>query len=114
MKISTYLIAITLSFVAFPITAQEQKTSPAPIEKPAINTDNPELIDAEVRKVDKDAKRITLKHGAIKSLDMPAMSMVFRVNDPMLLTNIKAGDKVKFSVMQTKNGYVVTRIEAAK
>lgn len=82
--------------------------------KPVSAEAKPEMIDAEVRKVDKDAKKITLKHGEIKSLDMPAMTMVFQVNDTKLLENIKSGDKVRVSVEQTKSGYAVTNIESAK
>ncbi len=74
----------------------------------------PEMVDAEVRKIDLDAKKITLKHGPIKSLDMPGMTMVFQIKDNKILDNIKVGDKVKFSTEQTKSGYVVTSIEGAK
>ena len=73
-----------------------------------------DMTDAEVRKVDKDAKKITLKHGEIKNLDMPGMTMVFQVKDPTWLDKVKAGDKVKFSAEKTGGAYVVTAIEAAK
>ena len=55
------------------------------------------LSDGEVRKVDKDAKKITIKHGPIEKLEMPAMTMVFQVKDPAMLDKVKAGDKVKFA-----------------
>ncbi|HWD22336.1 MAG TPA: copper-binding protein, partial [Burkholderiales bacterium] len=55
-----------------------------------------QLSDGEVRKVDKQAKKITIKHGPLANLDMPAMTMVFQVKDPALLDQIKAGDRVKF------------------
>jgi Cu(I)/Ag(I) efflux system periplasmic protein CusF len=70
--------------------------------------------DGEVRKVDKDAKKITLKHGEIKNLDMPAMSMVFQVKDAALLEKVKAGDKVKFKAEKINGGYALTEIEVAK
>lgn len=73
-----------------------------------------DLTDAEVRKIDKPAGKITLKHAEIKNLDMPGMTMVFQVNDPALLDKVKAGDKVKFSAEKTGGAYVVTAIEAAK
>jgi Cu(I)/Ag(I) efflux system protein CusF len=69
------------------------------------------LAEGEVRKVDKDAKKITLKHGPIPSLDMPAMTMVFQVKDPGMLEKVKAGDKVKFSAEKVGGAYTVTRIE---
>ena len=75
---------------------------------------NGEAADAEVRKVDKDAKKITLKHGEIINLGMPAMTMVFQVKDAALLDKVKAGDKVKFKAEKVSSGYAVTEIEVAK
>ena len=69
------------------------------------------LSDGEVRKVDKDAKKITIKHGPLANLDMPAMTMVFQVKDPALLDKVKAGDKVKFRAEKEGSAYLVTRIE---
>jgi len=71
-------------------------------------------IEAEVRKVDKDAGKITLKHGAITNLDMPAMSMVFQVKDKAMLDKVKAGDKVAFTVDKINGTYTVLSIEPAK
>ncbi|MDI1274286.1 copper-binding protein [Polaromonas sp.] len=67
--------------------------------------------DAEVRKVDKDAGKITLKHGEIKNLDMPAMSMVFQVKDKALLDKVKAGDKVSFTADKVNGAYTVLTLE---
>lgn len=72
-----------------------------------------DMADAEVRKVDKDAKKITLKHGPIKNLDMPAMTMVFQVKDSALLDKVAAGDKIKFTAEQQQGAYVVTGVEKA-
>ena len=73
-----------------------------------------DMAEAEVRKVDKDAKKITLKHGEIKNLDMPGMTMVFQVKDAALLDKVKAGDKVNFTAEKADGGIVVTAIEAVK
>ena len=81
-------------------------------EKTAGDTAN--MTDGEVRKVDKDAKKITLKHGEIKNLEMPAMTMVFKVKDPALLDKVKAGDKVKFKAEMVGSAIAVTEIEVAK
>ena len=70
-----------------------------------------EMTEAEVRKVDKDAKKLTLKHGPIKNLDMPGMTMVFQVKDPELLDKLAVGDKIKVSVEQQQGAYVVTAID---
>ena len=72
------------------------------------------LTEGEVRKVDKEAKKITLRHGPIENLDMPAMSMVFQVKDPAMLDQVKAGDKVKFQAEKVNGQFTVTRIEPAK
>ncbi|MGH8674798.1 MAG: copper-binding protein, partial [Burkholderiales bacterium] len=72
------------------------------------------LTDGEIRKVDKDAQKITIKHGPIPRLDMPAMTMVFQVKDPALLEQVKAGDKVKFEAQKLGGAFTVTKIEQAK
>ena len=73
-----------------------------------------EMTDAEVRKIDKDTSKITLKHAEIKNLDMPGMTMVFQVKDPAMLDKVKPGDKVKFRAEKAETGFVVTTIEPAK
>lgn len=72
------------------------------------------MADGEVRKVDKDNKKITLKHGEIKSLDMPPMTMAFQVSDPAMLDKVKPGDKVQFSVVKNGAKLTVTEIRPAK
>ena len=66
---------------------------------------------AEVRKVYPDAGQILLKHGEIKSLDMPPMSMVFKVKDKALLDRVKAGDKIRFKAAQIGGEYTVTDLQ---
>ena len=73
----------------------------------------PPLTEAEVRKVDKGAGKITLRHGEIRHLDMPPMTMVFQAADPALLDKVKAGDKVRFAVRHEGGAYVVTNLEPA-
>jgi Cu(I)/Ag(I) efflux system protein CusF len=73
-----------------------------------------EMTEGEVRKVDKEAKKITLKHGELKNLGMPGMTMVFQVKDPAMLEQVKAGDKVRFTAEKAEGGFTVTAIEAAK
>jgi Cu(I)/Ag(I) efflux system periplasmic protein CusF len=64
----------------------------------------------EVRKIDKEAKKITIKHGEIKNLDMPPMTMVFQVKDSNLLDKVKAGDMIQFRVVKEGSSYIVTDI----
>jgi Cu/Ag efflux protein CusF len=72
------------------------------------------MAEGEVRKVDKEAGKLTLRHGRIENLDMPAMTMVFRAADPKLLDGLKEGDKVRFAADRVDGAITVTRIEAAK
>jgi Cu(I)/Ag(I) efflux system periplasmic protein CusF len=68
-------------------------------------------VAGEVLKVDTATNRITIKHGEIKHLDMPPMSMVFRVRDPKLLQGVAAGDRVKFVAEKVEGNYTVTAIQ---
>ena len=72
------------------------------------------LADGEVLKVDKGAGKLTLRHGPIPSLDMPKMTMVFRVKDPAMLDQVKAGDRVRFAADKIGGQYTVVGIEPAK
>ena len=72
------------------------------------------MSDGEIRKVDKEAKKLTIRHGPLDNLDMPAMTMVFQVADPAVLDRVKAGDKVRFSADKVGGAYTVTQLEHAK
>ena len=72
------------------------------------------MTEGEVRKIDKDSRKITLKHGEITNLDMPAMTMVFQVKDAALLDRVKQGDKVRFHAEKVNDVMVVTAIEVAR
>ncbi len=70
-------------------------------------------VDGEVKKIDKAQGRITLKHGDIKHLDMPPMTMVFRVSDPKMLDSVAVGDKVRFAADKVGGNYTVTSLSKA-
>jgi Cu(I)/Ag(I) efflux system protein CusF len=71
------------------------------------------MSEGVVRKIDVANARITLRHGPLANLDMPPMTMVFRVQPPELLSGIKVGDTVKFRAEQIDGAYTVTAIQAA-
>ena len=73
-----------------------------------------DMTSGEVRKVDLENKKITLKHEEIKNLGMPGMTMVFQVKDPAMLDKVKAGDKVHFTAEKMNGALTVTNIETAK
>lgn len=67
--------------------------------------------EGEVRRVNAAGQEITLRHGDIKNLDMPPMTMVFKVKDAALLEKVKAGDKVRFTADKINGAYTVLSIE---
>ena len=72
------------------------------------------MSDGVVRKIDTSNNKVTLKHGPIANLDMPGMTMVFRVKPAEQLKNIKVGDAVKFHVEMINGAMTVTQIQPAK
>lgn len=72
------------------------------------------LTSGEVRKVDKDAGKVTIKHAPLKNLGMPAMTMVFRVKDPQMLDQMKEGDKINFAAEKMNGALTVVKVEPAR
>lgn len=90
-------LAATVSLLAFGLPAWAQA-----------------LVDGEVRKLDLEQAKVTLKHAEIKALDMPAMTMVFSVRDKASLAALKVGDKVRFKPVQEGGRYVITEIQVVR
>ena len=72
------------------------------------------MSEGEVKKIDKDAGKITIKHGPLANLEMPPMTMMFRVKDQAMLDQVKAGDKIRFVAEKANGALVVTRLEQAR
>ncbi|WP_262267444.1 copper-binding protein [Microvirga yunnanensis] len=72
------------------------------------------VVSGTVEKVDTSAGKITIEHGAIPNLNMDAMTMVFRAQDPALLKDVKAGDKVQFTADRVNGQISVTSIKKGK
>jgi Cu(I)/Ag(I) efflux system periplasmic protein CusF len=70
-------------------------------------------IAGEVTKLDKAGGKVTLKHGEIKHLDMPPMTMVFRVSNPKLLDEMVVGGRVRFTAEKVNGQYTVTSVSKA-
>jgi len=68
----------------------------------------------EVRKIDKENKKVTLKHGEIKNLEMPGMTMVFQVKEPTMLDAVKEGDVVQFKAERAGGALVITDMQVAR
>ena len=106
--IRLFAMIVLAAGLASPVFAQQQSSGDHVARHEAAPA------DGEVRKVDKNAKKITIKHGPIQNLDMPAMTMVFQVKSPGMLDYFKAGDKVRFSAEKPGGVLTVTRIEVAR
>jgi Cu/Ag efflux protein CusF len=89
---------IAIAAAAFSQTANAQST----------------MVDGQVTRIDQAAGKITLRHGPIKNLDMDAMTMVFRVQDPAMLKGVKVGDQIKFEADRVNGQITVTKMQRAK
>jgi Cu/Ag efflux protein CusF len=103
---SVLLLATSLPLSAWADDAHHKPTSVAQAAA--------SLSEGEVRKVDKEAKKLTIRHGPLANLDMPPMTMVFQVTDPAMLDQLKVGDKIRFQADKVGGAYTVTRVEPAK
>ncbi len=108
-RLLTVLCATLLALPALPSFAQGHAGHGM-----AAAASAPPLADGEVRKIDKAAGTLTLKHGEIASLGMPPMAMVFAVKDKAWLDRLKVGDKLRFQAANEGGQYVVTAIELPK
>lgn len=74
------------------------------------------MVKGEVKKIDEAAGKVTLKHGPIKNLEMEdeSMTMVFRVQDPAMLKQVKVGDKVQFEAERASAGITITKMQKGK
>ncbi|MEW6478799.1 MAG: copper-binding protein [Pseudomonadota bacterium] len=112
MKLRLLLSTTSLAFTAFainPVFAQMN------MDHGKMGTATaPGMTDGEVRKIDKDTGKITIKHGEIKHMEMPGMTMVFVVKDKALLDKTTVGAKIRFMVTNENGQMTVTDIQSAK
>jgi Cu/Ag efflux protein CusF len=108
-----FLLAAALGVAAPAFAANHDHASHhvAANEKPGAGAG---FADGEVKKVDKSAGKVTIKHGPLTALDMPPMTMVFRVKDPAMLDKMKAGDKIRFKPEKVGGNYTVTEYQPAE
>lgn len=103
----TVTVVADAAMMKKPETMEKKSTS----AKPAIATDD--LSEGEIRKVDTAQGKMTIRHGELKNLDMPGMTMVFSVKDAAWLKQFKEGDKIRFRAEMIGNGLMVTQINSA-
>lgn len=92
--------AFSIIALANPVLSQETKTLP--------------MVTGEVTRVDESAGKLTIKHAAIPNLDMDAMTMVFKANDPAMLQAVKPNDKIKFTADKVNGQLTVMSVERGK
>ena len=114
MKTTLSSIALALLTPMAALANDAHHKPPAAAAAAGITAGAVDMTDAEVRKIDMEGGKITLKHADIKSLDMPAMTMVFVVKDKAMLDKLKTGDKVRFKAINDAGKFTVTEIEPAK
>lgn len=118
IALAAFVVALSFAGAASAQSAGAKADMPGMSGKAAAagtsDTAAPELAEGEIRKVDKDNKKLTIKHGPLKNLDMPGMTMVFGVRDDAMLDKFETGAKVRFQAEKVDGKIVVTNIEAAR
>jgi Cu(I)/Ag(I) efflux system protein CusF len=104
----------SLAGVAQAQSGHDHHAAPAAATTKVAQTAPAEMSEGEVRKIDKENKKITLKHGPLKNLDMPAMTMAFQVSDPAMLSRVKVGEKVRFVAANPGGKLTLTEIQPAQ
>ncbi len=116
---SSLMVGALGALTAFALPAQAQTPSghdhhAAATVANAAPAKEAEMSEGEVRKVDQAGRKITLKHGPLKNLDMPGMTMTFQVTDPAMLGKVKVGDKVRFVAANPGGKLTITEIQPLK
>lgn len=112
MKITNRMAAAALVFAAGPLYATGG--TPGEHAPRLLAQADADMTQGEVRKIDRENRKLTIRHGEIRNLDMPPMTMVFQARDAKLLDGLKAGDKVNFKAEKIDGTYAVTAIEPSR
>jgi len=110
---SLLLLGTGTAWAQAPAAAASDSHSSHHTEATAAPAPQADLSEGEITRWDPRTLRLTLKHGEIKNLEMPPMTMVFRVADAGVVGDLKPGDKVRFRAEQVSGAYHVQRIEKA-
>jgi len=112
--ITTIIVSAVFSLTAIPSRAQPIDQNAHRSETNKVAQSTAPMTDGEIRKVDKETKKITISHGVIQNLRMPPMTMAFQIKDPAILNQFKAGDKVRFRAEKIDGAFTVTHIENSR
>jgi Cu/Ag efflux protein CusF len=111
-SISIAVLGIVVGLSAFPSLAADTASQVIVVAQTGVA--DSAMADGEVKKVDKDAGKLTIKHGPLINLDMPGMTMVFRVKDPAMLDQVKEGDKIRFVADRVNGAITVVEMKPVK
>ena len=116
MTRNSILIAVSMlgSGLAFQVSAADSHSHQAANETRPAAAASAALTEGEVRKIDKAAGKVTIKHGPMPKFDMPPMTMVYRVKNRAMLDQLKTGDKIKFDADGVGGEFTVLRLEKMK
>lgn len=103
-----HALMLTALLVGTPLVHAAEDTAPAPA--PAATTPAA-MSEGEIRKIDTVAGKLTIKHGPLVNLDMEPMTMVFRVQDPAMLTKVQVGSKIRFTAEKVGGALTVTALD---
>ena len=93
--------------------SHEQMQHPAITSTPSAIADAP-LTSGVVKKTDKEAGKLTIQHGPVLNLHMPAMTMAFKAKDAAMIDQVKPGDRINFVLDRVGGTLTVTRLELTK
>jgi Cu/Ag efflux protein CusF len=114
-RYSTLLALVAAAFVfASPAHAADNATKASAGNSSAAPVQPVTLSSGEVKQIDKKGGKITIKHGPLTNLDMPGMTMAFRVKNPAMLEQVKSGDRIRFLAENIDGALTVMRLERAK
>jgi Cu(I)/Ag(I) efflux system protein CusF len=113
MKVLLPAISLLALALANPVFAAAEHDSHHPAGSSAASV-KAAVSEGTVKKIDKAAGKITIKHGPLANLNMPPMTMAFRVSDPAMLDKVKAGEKVSFTAENVGDVLTVTALEPTK
>ena len=113
LKLAAVSLTLATAAVAARTTPPEDHSNHHPETSAAANVDAFKA-EGEVRKVDREARKLTLRHGPIPNLEMPDMTMVFRVSDPKMLDGLEAKQKVRFTADRIEGQLTVTSLEVVQ
>lgn len=70
----------------------------------------PRHSTGQIRRIDKEGGKITIRHGAIANLQLPPMTLVFHVADPEMLERVQPGDTAQFRAEKINGQYTITSL----